>query len=51
MVFDYTTKTDGKSHGEISLFNEDVYKTIFYDDKNQFEVFLNGKSIFLKKYK
>jgi hypothetical protein len=51
MVFDYTTKTDGKSHGEISLFKGDVYKTVYYDDKNQFEVFLNGKSVYQKKYK
>lgn len=49
IVFDYTTKADGRSHGDISLFNGDVYKVVYYDDKKQFEVFLNGKSVYLKK--
>ncbi|KFF15087.1 hypothetical protein [Flavobacterium hydatis] len=48
--FDYTTKTDGRTRGDISLFKGDVYKTVFYDDKNQYEVFINGKSVYLKKY-
>ncbi|MCC9070005.1 hypothetical protein LNQ49_00105 [Flavobacterium sp. F-65] len=48
--FDYTTKTDGRTHGEIALFKGDVYKTAYYDDKNKFEVFVNGKSVYLKKH-
>ncbi|MCV9934385.1 hypothetical protein OIU80_19065 [Flavobacterium sp. LS1R47] len=50
MKYDYTTKTDGRTHGDISLFKGDVIKTVYYEDKNQYEVFINGKSVFLKKY-
>ncbi|MCV9928744.1 hypothetical protein OIU83_13825 [Flavobacterium sp. LS1R49] len=50
MIFDYTTKVDGRVHGDISLFKGDVYKTAYYDDKSRFEVFLNGKSVYAKKY-
>lgn len=50
MKYDYTTKTDGRTHGDISLFKGDVIKTVYYEDKNQFGVFVNGKSVYLKKY-
>ncbi len=50
MKYDYTTKTDGRTHGDISLFKGDVIKTVYYEDKNQYEVFINGKSVYLKKY-
>ncbi|MBF7092494.1 hypothetical protein IUY40_13225 [Flavobacterium sp. ALJ2] len=50
MKYDYTTKTDGRTHGGISIFKGDVIKTVYYEDKNQYEVFINGKSVYLKKY-
>lgn len=50
MKYDYTTKADGRTHGDISLFKGDVIKTVYYEDKNQFGVFVNGKSVYLKKY-
>ncbi|KIA99523.1 MULTISPECIES: hypothetical protein [unclassified Flavobacterium] len=50
IIFDYTTKADGRVHGDISIFKGDVYKTAYYDDNGRFEVFLNGKSVYSKKY-
>lgn len=49
VTFNYTTKADGKSHGDVTLFDGDYYKTIYYDDKKEFELFVNGKSVYVKK--
>jgi hypothetical protein len=50
VTFDYTTKTEGRSRGDITVFKGDYYKSVYSEDKGQYELFVNGKSVFVKKY-
>ena len=49
VLYEYTTKEGATVYGDISLFNGNVLRTKFDKEKNEIEVSLNGKAVYLKK--
>ena len=49
VIYEYTSKDGGSVYGDISLFNGNVLRTTFNKEKNEIEVSLNGKAVYLKK--
>lgn len=49
LLFEYDSDETGKVYGDVSVFKGNVLRTTFSDSKNEIEISLNGKSVFLKK--
>lgn len=49
LLFEYESAETGKVYGDVSVFKGNVLRTTFSDLRNEIEVSLNGKAVFLKK--
>ncbi|WP_269236109.1 hypothetical protein [Flavobacterium flavigenum] len=49
LLFEYVSPETGKIYGDVSVFKGNALRTTFNEQKNEIEVSLNGKAVYLKK--
>ncbi|WP_417941253.1 hypothetical protein [Flavobacterium sp. RS13.1] len=49
LLFEYASPETGKIYGDVSVFRGNILRTTFNEQKNEIEVSLNGKAVYLKK--
>lgn len=51
LLFEYVSEESGKVYGDVQIFKGNALRTTFSEKTNQIEVALNGKAVYVKKFK